>query len=215
MTDIVPTITAIIPADYARDIEKLNFAPRLHIDIADGELAPSRTVNLNQVYWGKDKIIDLHLMMKRPQEWLHQIVALNPDLVILHAEIDEPQKNLPKIFEHLHKFGIKCGIAFVPETQPEGFSDIIKTADHALVFGGRLGYQGGKADLSQLSKFAKIREFNPDIELAWDGGANVENVSEIASKGAQVINVGAAVLHAENPERVYNELKRIVKEGAK
>jgi len=212
MTQIVPTITATTPTDYAREIEKLNFAPRLHVDITDGELAPSRTVNLNQVYWDENKIIDLHLMMKKPIEWLHQIIALNPNLVILHAESDDAHKNLPRIFEHLRKFNIKCGLALLPETSPENVKDIIEISDYVLIFAGHLGYQDGTADLSQLEKIARIRAINPNVELAWDGGANVENVAEIAQAGIDVINVGAAIAKSENPEKAYQRLNEIANE---
>ena len=210
MIQIVPTITVTTPTDYAREIKSLNFAPRLHVDIADGEFAPNRTVNLNQVYWGKGKIVDLHLMLKKPIDWLHQMVALDPYLVILHAESENAAKNLPRIFDHLKKFDIKCGVALLPDTQPEDITEILKQVDHALIFGGHLGYQGGKADLSQLDKVVKIRELNPDIELAWDGGANAENVAIIADKGIKVINVGSAVAKTDDPEKSYRHLVEIV-----
>ena len=120
MTKIVSTITATTPSEYAEQWQILSqFAERIHIDITDGDFAPSQTVNPNQVYWDKGEIlkqVDLHLMMKRPIDWLDQIVSLAPDLVILHAESDDALVNLPRIFEHLHKFTIKVGVALLPET---------------------------------------------------------------------------------------------------
>ena len=202
MTQIVPTITAMTPDEYAEAMEKLSFAPRLHIDVTDGEFAPSRTVNLNQVYWGEEKTIDLHLMIKRPSEWLHQIIALHPNLVILHAETE----NLVSIFDHLRKFDIRCGVALLPETTPEQVAEIIETVDHVLIFGGHLGYQGGTADLEQLRKVAEIRTINPHAEIAWDGGANAENIAEIATASIDVINIGSAILKTENPEKSFQEL---------
>lgn len=206
MSTIVPTITATTPSDYATALEKLAFAPRLHIDITDGEFAPSRTINLNQVYWGEGKTIDLHLMLARPIEWLEMMVSLSPNLVILHTESDEPRANLPRIFEHLRKFGIKCGVAILPDTRVENVREIIEIADHILIFGGHLGYQCGAADLNQLQKVAEIKAINPNAEIAWDGGANVENVAEIAAAGVGVINVGAAILKSDNPESAYQQL---------
>ncbi|MCL2451696.1 hypothetical protein FWD20_02370 [Candidatus Saccharibacteria bacterium] len=209
MAQIVPTITETTPAGYAETLAKLAFAPRIHVDIADGEFAPNLTVNLNQIYWG-EQIIDLHLMLKKPIEWLNQMVALNPYLVVLHAESDEAATNLPRIFEHLKKFDIKCGVALLPDTQPEEVTEIIKESDYVLVFGGHLGYQGGTADLSQLVKTEKIRAINPDVEIAWDGGANAGNVAEIAKRGVDVINVGSAVAKTDDPEKSYNDLVKIV-----
>jgi ribulose-phosphate 3-epimerase len=219
MIEIVPTITATTPDDYARELARLDFAPRLHIDIADGDLAPNRTVNLNQIYFSSrhsgldpesSQTIDLHLMIRRPAEWLHQIIALAPDLVILHAEIDEPHVNLPKIFEHLRKFDIKCGLAILPETRTDDIREIIEIADHVLIFGGHLGYQGGTADLKQLAKVAQVRAINPHAEIAWDGGANLDNAIEIAAAGVEVINVGSAIAKTDNPEKSWQNLVEIL-----
>ena len=102
-------------------------------------------------------------------------------------------------------------MALLPETSPEQVADIIKLADHALVFGGHLGYQGGTADLNQLEKVARIRELNPDVEIAWDGGANAGNVAEIAATGIDIINVGSAIMGSANPEKSYQDLQQLVK----
>lgn len=213
MIKIVPTITAKDPDEYARQLARLDFAPRIHIDITDGDFTPSKTVNLNQIYWDDDKIIDLHLMIRRPIDWLHQIVALAPNLVVLHAESDNADANFYKIVEHLHKFNIKVGFAILPETsiddiigQVIDIQDLVRVADHILIFGGHLGYHGGTADLSQLAKTARIREINPNAEIAWDGGANIENVAEIATAGIDVINVGSAIMKNPEPEKIYKEL---------
>lgn len=212
MSEIVPTITAFTPDDYASQLEALSsFAHRIHVDIADGDFAPSQTINLNQVYWDKSKIlrqVDLHLMLRRPIDWLDQIVSLIPDLVIMHAESDDSFANLPRIFEHLSKFNIKAGVALLPETDPEDIRDIIQSADHILVFGGNLGYQGGTARLDQLEKVTRIRSINSSAELAWDGGANADNVVRITEAGIDVINVGSAIMKSIDPGKSYKDLQK-------
>ena len=212
--EIIPTITAYTPDEYAHQMATLaGFASRLHIDITDGDFAPSQTTNLNQVYWEKNEIlkqVDLHLMLRHPIEWLDQIVSLAPDLVILHAESDEPRKNLPRIFEYLRKFNIKCGVALLAETSPENVQEVIEIADQILIFGGHLGYQGGEADLSQLEKIIKIQSINPNAEIAWDGGANINNVVQIAQAGVNAINVGSAIAKSDDPKASYLHLCDII-----
>ena len=213
MVKIIPTITAMSADEYAFQIKRLNFAKRIHIDIADGDFAPSKTVNLNQVYWDRGETLDctdLHLMIRRPVEWLHQIISLSPDLVVLHAESDNANEDLPRIAEHLRKFGIKFGVAILPETTTESVRDLVKISDHVLIFGGKLGFQGGTADLSQLEKAAQVREINPNAEIAWDGGADVGNVHTIANVGINAINFGSAIMKSDNPEEYYRKLTKIV-----
>lgn len=215
MTIIAPTITTNDPAVYARRLEDfLTFAPRIQIDITDGQFAPSQTINLNQVYWPpadkRECKIDLHLMLQRPIDWLDQIVAVVPDKVILHAESDDAGRMLPRIYEHLQRFGMQVGVALLPETQPADVADIIRAVDSVLIFGGHLGYQGGVADLTQLGKIPAIQQINSTVTIEWDGGANLSNVSQIAAAGVDQINIGSAISGASDPAVAYRQLVEAV-----
>lgn len=211
MTIIAPTITTNDPAVYARRLEDfLTFASRIQIDITDGQFAPSQTINLNQVYWPpadkRECKIDLHLMLQRPIDWLDQIVAVVPDKVILHAESDDAGRMLPRIYEHLQRFGMQVGVALLPETQPADVADIIRVVDSVLIFGGHLGYQGGVADLTQLGKIPAIQQINSTVTIEWDGGANLSNVSQIAAAGVDQINIGSAISGVSDPAVAYRQL---------
>lgn len=216
MTYIVPTITTDDPAVYQQRMQEfVQFAPAIHIDITDGQFAPSETVNLNQIYWRQfepfDAKIVLHLMMYDPATWVDQIVSLHPDLVIVHTEASAAVK-LPSLAQHLAKFGIEFGVALLPETQPESAVELIKLAQHVLIFGGHLGYQGGTADLTQLKKVDLVRQINPQVQLEWDGGANQDNVIELQQAGISWINVGGAISHAPNARVAYQKLTALVDE---
>lgn len=215
MTIIAPTITTNDPAVYARRLEDfLTFASRIQIDITDGQFAPGQTINLNQVYWPpadkRECKIDLHLMLQRPIDWLDQIVAVVPDKVILHAESDDAGRMLPRIYEHLQRFGMQVGVALLPETQPADVADIIRAVDSVLIFGGHLGYQGGVADLTQLGKIPVIQQINSTVTIEWDGGANLFNVSQIAAAGVDQINIGSAISGASDPAAAYRQLVEVV-----
>ena len=215
MTIIAPTITTNDPAVYAGRLEDfLTFASRIQVDITDGQFAPSQTINLNQVYWPpadkRECKIDLHLMLQRPIDWLDQIVAVVPDKVILHAESDDAGRMLPRIYEHLQRFGMQVGVALLPETQPADVADIIRAVDSVLIFGGHLGYQGGVADLTQLGKIPAIQQINSTVTIEWDGGANLSNVSQIAAAGVGQVNIGSAISGASDPAVAYRQLVEAV-----
>ena len=188
----------------------MTFAERIQIDIADGELAPSQTINLNQLYWPKpddrQAKIDLHLMLMRPMQWLDQIVSLAPDKIILHAESNEAAVNIPRIFEHLRRFGIEVGVALLPETQPDEVKSLLDISDTVLIFGGHLGYQGGVADLSQLDKIPAIKAINPEATIEWDGGASLENIANLVEAGVDQVNVGSAISSQPNAKAAYDEI---------
>ena len=215
MVTIAPTITTDDPAVYATRLDEfLAFAPRIQIDITDGQFAPSQTINLNQVYWPpadkRECKIDLHLMLQRPIDWLDQIVAVVPDKVVLHAESDDAEQMLPRIYEHLKRFGMQVGVALLPDTQPADVANIVRVVDSVLIFGGHLGYQGGVADLTQLGKIPAIQQINSTVTIEWDGGANLSNVSQIVAAGVDQINIGSAISGASDPAAAYRQLVEVV-----
>jgi ribulose-phosphate 3-epimerase len=207
MSVVCPTITVANAAAYREQMAcVVPFAPRIHIDLADGELAPTKLINPIQCYWPEDKIIDIHLMYKRPAEELETLISLKPQLVIIHAEAEG---DLMAIVRQLRAVGIKSGVALLAQTEPSMCRGLIAEVDHVLVFGGKLGYQGGSADLEMLKKVPKIRAINSNVEIAWDGGVSVDNIAQLSLGGIEVLNAGGAVHHSEDPAAAYAELCKL------
>lgn len=67
-------------------------------------------------------------------------------------------------------------------------------------------YRGGAADLLQMEKIPLIRNMKPELEIGWDGGANISNIRALAHADLDVINVGSAIAKAENPAEVFEQL---------
>ena len=143
------------------------------------------------------------MMVKNPSLYIPSIIAIKPSLCIFHAECDE---NLLPIFEQLSQAGIKTGVAILRSTFPGNIKPYIEASDHVLIFGGSLGQQGGEANLVQLEKVSIIKEIDPNVEIGWDGGANLENIRAIAHAGIDIINVGSAISRADNTEDAYKTL---------
>jgi ribulose-phosphate 3-epimerase len=209
---IAPTITVETPEQYKGAIERLQpFAQRVHIDISDGEFAPTFLLDEKQIYWPKEWIVDIHAMVARPTEHLPALIALKPNLIVFHAETGV---NLAPILEEIKKNGIKAGIALQRPTVPLTVSGAIKSADHVLVFSGDLGHYGGTASLMQLEKVRLIKAINPAVEIGWDGGVSVENAYTLTQGGVDVLNTGSAIAESTDPALAYATLvKEINKHG--
>ena len=121
-------------------------------------------------------------------------------------EILKIKEEFNKIFETLKNAGIKVGVALLPSTYPGNVKPYIDAADHVLIFAGQLGVQGGQADLMQMEKIALVRNMKPEVEIGWDGGANINNVRALAHADLDVINVGSAISNAPNPAEAFQEL---------
>ena len=204
MSVIAPAILAENPDDYKAQAERLHpFAQRVHVDITDGEFAPTFTVNAAQVWWPQEWIVDIHAMVARPSEHLETLISLKPHMIIFHVEVSE---DIVPILQHIKKFGIKAGIALLRPTVPSSVDAAIKEADHAMIFSGELGQYGGTANMMQLEKVRLIRAINPSIEIGWDGGVTPENAFSLSQGSIDVLNVGGAIAKAEDPQSVYATL---------
>lgn len=205
MAEIVPTILTADLNAYRRLFESFNtFAKRVQVDICDGIFTPTLTIDESNIWWSQGwAACDLHMMVMNPSRHLPVILKLKPNLCIFHAETNE---NLLPIFETLKANNIKAGVAILKQTYPGKIEPYLKAADHCLIFAGKLGAMGGKADMLQIEKVPIIKNINPMIEIGWDGGANLENVRELAHSEINIINVGSAITTAVNQAETYKAL---------
>lgn len=204
MSAIAPTITVEAAEEFKAAVEKLQpFAQRVHIDISDGEFAPTFLLGEAQIWWPKEWVVDIHAMVARPAEHVAALIALKPNLIIFHAETGQ---NLTPILDEVKKSGIKAGVALQRPTVPSSVSAAIQNADHVLVFSGDLGHYGGTASLMQLEKVRLIKSINPNVEIGWDGGVSIDNAYTLTQGGVDVLNTGSAIAEAQDPATVYATL---------
>jgi ribulose-phosphate 3-epimerase len=209
MSIITPTITTSEPHIYREQMEKIaEYTDGVHLDFSDGIFAPTTLLPIEDAWRSDDLISHAHIMYQKPGEVLEEIMHLEADLVILHAESDDVKKCLKK----LQANGTRTGIALLPETslsdlEELGIDDLF---DHILVFGGRLGYQGSEADLDQLLKVKQLREAYPDVEIAWDGGVNEDNAKQISDAGVDILNVGGYLKNSHDAKKTYRTLSTLV-----
>lgn len=204
-------MTVVAPAILAQTKDELDvlvtrmtpFAKRVHLDLMDGQFAPTSSIPIGEVVLPKDWEVDVHVMYTQPDDFLKQIIDLKPSLIIIHAEA---QGELLKTVEKIKKAGIKAGVALLRSTVPEDVAGLIAIADHVLIFSGNLGEYGGTANMLQIEKIRLVRAINPVIEIGWDGGANVSNAYTLALGGVDVVNVGAALASADDPVETYRQL---------
>ena len=205
MTVICPTVTAYDLHEYREQMERIElFAKRVHIDLMDGHLAPTKSPGLKHVWWPRGLRADIHLMYKRPLPQLPMLIKLRPHMVVIHAEAEVDHALFAA---SLHKVGIRAGLALLQETSVESVKSIVKSFDHVLIFSGRLGYHGGQADLSLTPKISEIRALQSDMEIGWDGGINDQNVRQLVDAGVNVLNAGGFIAHAEDPKSAYAKLE--------
>jgi ribulose-phosphate 3-epimerase len=204
---ICPTVTTDDYETYRLQIEQCaQYATRVHIDLGDGVFTRKLTA-VEDVWWPAGMRADLHIMFQEPFVHIPAIIALGPQLVIVHAEADG---DFMAFAREMHRHGIEAGVSLLQDTPVEAILPALEVIDHVLIFSGDLGHFGGQADLGLLDKARQLRALKPSLELGWDGGANDKNAQALAEGGIDVINCGG-YLHGPNPAAAYRVINRIVK----
>lgn len=204
MALICPTVTAYDEYEYNEQLKCLKgFASRVHIDLMDGVFAPTKSPDLNHIWWPHELSADIHVMYQQPMDYIDQLIALKPRLVIIHNEADVHHMDFAA---RLHAAGIEAGLAILRDTPVEWAYQIMHSFDHVLIFSGNLGLNGGTADLGCLDKVAKVKQHHPEAEIGWDGGINALNAALLADGGVDVLNVGGYIKNSQNPAQAFAEL---------
>jgi ribulose-phosphate 3-epimerase len=209
MAIICPTVTAYDEYEYNEQLKTLKpFAGRIHIDLMDGVFAPTKSPELEHIWWPHELTADIHLMYQHPMECIDQLIKLRPRMVIIHNEADVHHMDFAA---KLHAAGIEAGLAILHDTPIEWAYQIMHSFDHVLIFSGNLGFQSGAvADLGCLDKVQKVREHHPDAEIGWDGGINDLNAAKLAAGGVEVLNVGGFIKNATDPASAYATLNSVI-----
>lgn len=208
MAIICPTVTPMSVDQYHEQLKRVApFTKRVHLDCMDGKFAPTKSPSLKHLTGLEKFDVDIHLMYERPDEEIESLIALNPKLVIVHAEAGG---NFVSIAKRLHESNIRAGVALLPKTPVEVIKPALEHTDHVLIFSGDLGHFGGSPNLVLIDKVKKAKAINPELEVGWDGGINDTIVKQLVEAGVDVLNVGGYIQKAEKPAERYEILKSLL-----
>ena len=203
---IAPAILAETAEQYKEQVERVTgFAERVHIDLSDGEFAPTFTIGVSELWAPEGWLVDVHVMANDLNEYVPKLIALRPNLILVHAEA---RSDVVAALRQIKQAGIRAGLVLLRPTVPRTVEAMIQEAEHVMIFSGELGRFGGTASLMQLEKIRLIKAINPNIEIGWDGGITTENAYSLVQGGVNVLNVGSAIQKSSDPHMVYTRLQQ-------
>lgn len=205
---ICPTVTTDDPEVFKLQIEQtLTYAHRLHIDLSDGIFTNNKLMEIEDVWWPGGVRADLHVMYQQPFAHTAALIALQPQLIIVHAEAEG---DYTEFATTLHHHGIEAGVAILPDTPVAAITPALELIDHVLIFSGKLGHFGGHADLKLLDKAKELRRLKPTLEIGWDGGVSDKNAKQLADGGVEVLNAGGYLHGTQDAAKAYAKLKSVL-----
>lgn len=212
MVKISPSILAADFGDLRRQIEKVETADMLHIDVMDGHFVPNISFGPGVVksLRGSTKLFfDVHLMIENPERYIDDFVEAGADLISVHIEAT---KHIFRCLQYIKSCGIKAGVAINPGTPASALEQAAGLADLVLVMTVNPGFTAQKFLPEMLPKIERVRSMiSDDTLLEVDGGLGISNIAQAAAAGADTIVAGASVFYDENPARAIKNLRGAVK----
>ena len=177
-------------------------ADALHIDIMDGYLTPDFGFNIGTaktIAASYDIEVDVHLMVKKPDEFLGRFCDPNFNCITVQAE---ECKDVCGCLRTIKSFGIKSGLAIAPNTAASEVKEYIPLCDEMIVMTVVPGEGGGRIKANAIDKIFEIRSaanaVGSNIHIAVDGSMNVDRANRCVELGADKIIVGTAFYSAKD-----------------
>ena len=173
---------------------------RVQLDVMDGRYVPNITfgpIAFRSLRPLTRLILEAHLMVTPPEDFIEAIAAAGADTIIVHQE---STPHLHRAIQQIHSLGKKAGVALNPSTPASMLSEVLDMVHLVLVLTVNPGFGGQKFIRGTLPKIRQVRnaltERGLECEVEADGGINEETIRWAAEAGADVMVAGSAVYDA-------------------
>ncbi len=207
---------SILSADFTHLGEDIRLAEEagaqyLHYDVMDGLFVPSISFGM-PVLWSvrriTDLVLDVHLMIEKPERYIDEFADCGADIITIHYEACE---DLPGTLQKIRAKGLKAGVVIKPNTPNGVLEGVLDQVDMVLLmtvepgFGGQAYISSSTEKIKELRRMLDARGLQTDIEV--DGGIKKENLQTVLDAGANVIVAGSAIFAGDIRQNVQDFLK--------
>jgi ribulose-phosphate 3-epimerase len=206
---------SILAADFSRlgeQVEQVMDAGArvIHVDVMDGHFVPPISIgamvaaSIEGLVHGRGGILDVHLMVERPEQRVEEFAAAGADTLIVHWEATP---HVHYALKAVRDAGMKAGLAINPATAPESVMGLAGAFDQLLCMTVNPGWGGQPYIESSTAKVARLRELlGPDVPIEVDGGIDAETARETAAAGATLFVAGSSIFGSADPAAAYGEI---------
>jgi ribulose-phosphate 3-epimerase len=210
---------SILSADFARLGEQVAGvmdagARVIHVDVMDGHFVPPITIGplivealAGQVH-GAGGVLDVHLMIERPERHVQAFADAGADSIAVHFEAT-PHVNYA--LRAVRDAGCRAGLALNPGTPAAAVRELVDEADHVLCMTVNPGWGGQSFIEASIDKLKRLRELLPESSaIEVDGGIDTTTGPRCVDAGATLLVAGSHVFGAADPADRYRRLAESV-----
>lgn len=210
---------SILSADFSNLSQQIRLvemagADIIHCDIMDGQFVPNITFGpfiVKTIRKLTRLPIDVHLMIKNPDNYISHFVDAGADFISVHFE---EVIHLNRTINQIKELGVKAGVVINPSTPVSSLTDIVEFVDFVLIMSVNPGFGGQKFIGSSIKKIQDCNNLKNNLGLNFqievDGGINKENLKDVIIAGADIVVAGASIFNTDNISASVTEFKNII-----
>ena len=182
----------------------------IHVDVMDGHFVPPITIGplvvdaIREQVHDAGGLLDVHLMIERPERQLAEFARAGADSISVHWEATP---HVHYTLKAVRELGCLAGLAMNPATPPRVLAGVTDLVDIALCMTVNPGWGGQSFIASSIAKLRELSEVVPErAPIEVDGGVDVDTAPDCAAAGARLFVAGSAVFAAPDPAEAYTRL---------
>jgi ribulose-phosphate 3-epimerase len=211
-TGVAPSILA---ADFARLGDQVAAvldagAQTIHVDVMDGHFVPPISMGalvvdaLREQVHAAGAVIDVHLMVERPERHITNFAKAGADHITIHAEATP---HVHYALQAVREAGCTAGLALCPATPVGAASEVVADLDLLLCMTVNPGWGGQSFLPASLGKLERLRALlGPGVAIEVDGGIDAATAGPCAGAGATAFVAGTALFGAPDPAEAFREI---------
>ena len=186
----------------------------IHVDVMDGHFVPPITIGplivdaLRDLVHDRGGVLDVHLMIERPERRVEEFAAAGADTLIVHWEATP---HVHYALQAVRAAGLDAAMALNPATPADVVSGRVAEIDHLLCMTVNPGWGGQPFIESSTAKVARLRELlGPDIPIEVDGGIDAATGEATRQAGATLFVAGSSIFGSGDAAAAYREIATAV-----